>query len=226
MRFIQTFLPALREAPGQGARIVYIRAHYAPNYVVLITWYLTPKRRGTDLTCLPTYQTTYQPPTLHVLSIPRLQTNSSPENRPIHPSCSSMHQVRASCKSRASLACYRIRHRGVPLGGKSRHSPHATDTSVSLTAAPSGCEGCRGAPAQARAGARRAQRLHRWRFSPRCTPEQSLQWKPWARRFDWSLLPSRSRFRPSTLLPCARRSLTSSSPRTLPRSRAARVRSV
>ena len=104
MRFIQTFLPALREAPGQGARIVYIRAHYAPNYVVLITWYLTPKRRGTDLTCLPTYQTTYQPPTLHVLSIPRLQTNSSPENRPIHPSCSSMHQVRASCKSRASLA--------------------------------------------------------------------------------------------------------------------------
>ena len=65
MRFIQTFLPALREAPGQGARIVYIRAHYAPNYVVLITWYLTPKRRGTDLTCLPTYQTTYQPPYLY-----------------------------------------------------------------------------------------------------------------------------------------------------------------
>ena len=24
MRFIQTFLPALREAPGQGAQIVYI----------------------------------------------------------------------------------------------------------------------------------------------------------------------------------------------------------
>ena len=55
MRFIQTFLPALREAPGQGARIVCIRARHSP----------TDNTVCTDLIYLPTYQPnnlpTYQP---------------------------------------------------------------------------------------------------------------------------------------------------------------------
>ena len=56
-------------------------------------------------------------------------------------------------------------------------------------------------------------------------PKSQLPYKkPWARRFDWSSLPSRSRFRPSTPVSCAQRSLTSSMPKTLTRLQAVRVR--
>ena len=120
------------------------------------------------------------------------------------------------CAHRANLEprwpVYRTRQRSVPPSGKRRHSPHVTDISVSLTAA--------------------VRAAHMAFSAPRCTPEQSLLWRPWARRFDWSSLPSGSRFRPSTPLSCARRSLTTprktttSPPRTLTRSQAVRVRSV
>ena len=77
MRFIQTFLPALREAPGQGARIVYIRAH--------ITHPLTQNYSGLTYT----YQTTY-----HYLANTSRAFQAaalSPGCMPMHPSCSSFH---------------------------------------------------------------------------------------------------------------------------------------
>ena len=218
MRFIQTFLPALREAPGQGARIVYTGAHYAPTH---------SKLRGTDLTCLPLSNnlSTYLPTNLTRLEhsqaadlfISRLQAHTS--KLQLYPPRGAH---RANLERRWPV--HHTRLRGASVWEKLLQPTR--DGSVSLTAAVRAAQGCRGPPEQARASALRAQRLHRWRFPPRCTLEQSMLWKPWGRRFDWSSLPSRSRFRSSTPVSCARKSLTSSAPRTLTRSQAVRVRSV
>jgi hypothetical protein len=136
MRLIQTFLPALREAPGRGARIVQISS---------LAGLLTSP--GVAV-CTFGWEKSPQP------------------TRDAHQSV-----------SRASHC---------------------------LTDAPLGYGG--GASLLARAGTLLCAQLPSRLVLLRCTPEPSLPWRPWARRFDWSSRPPRFRSRPSTPVACAQRS--------------------